>query len=93
MHLLFADRLPEQTLVELLDVLLSDIVMPGRLNGLELAQQAVAMRPGLQVLLSSGYAGESVDHALTQRSWPFLRKPYMEDELAAQLEQFARQAA
>lgn len=72
------------------DLLLSDIVMPGGVNGLELAQQAVAIRPGLQVLLSSGYAGESVDEALSQSGWPFLKKPYAEEELAAHLEQFAR---
>ena len=73
-----------------LDLLLSDIVMPGGVNGVELAQQAVAIRPGLQVLLSSGYAGESVDEALARSGWPFLKKPYAEEELAAHLEQFAR---
>jgi PAS domain S-box-containing protein len=72
------------------DLLLSDIVMPGGVNGLELAQQAVAIRPGLQVLLSSGYAGESVDQALAQSRWPFLKKPYAEEELAAHLEQFSQ---
>ncbi|HKE96143.1 MAG TPA: MHYT domain-containing protein [Povalibacter sp.] len=68
-----------------IDLLLSDVVMPGGMNGVELAQQAVILRPGLRVLLSSGYAGESIDTVLMQGHWPFLRKPYLEDELAAQL--------
>jgi PAS domain S-box-containing protein len=73
-----------------LDLLLSDIVMPGGMNGLELAHQAAVIRPGLQILLSSGYAGESADRAIAQGGWPFLKKPYVQDELAAQLQRFAQ---
>jgi CheY-like chemotaxis protein/anti-sigma regulatory factor (Ser/Thr protein kinase) len=75
-----------------LDLLLSDIVMPGGMNGLELAHQAVVIRPGLQILLSSGYAGESADRAIAQSAWPFLKKPYLEDELAAHLQRLAEHA-
>jgi two-component SAPR family response regulator len=63
--------------------------MPGGINGVELARQAEALRPGLQVLLSSGYAGEAVDQALGDAPWPLLRKPYAEDELAEALQAFA----
>jgi hypothetical protein len=38
------------------------------------------------VLLSSGYAGESADHTLADGSWSFLRKPYLQEELAAHLQ-------
>jgi len=68
-----------------LDLLLSDIIMPGGMNGVELAREAVTLRPELKVLLSSGYAGESVDPTLADGSWPFLRKPYLQEELAVQL--------
>jgi len=81
----------EQALVVLkserpLDLLLSDVIMPG-VNGVELARAAVTLRPGIKVLLSSGFAGESVDRAIAEGAWPFLRKPYLQDELAAHLQQ------
>jgi PAS domain S-box-containing protein len=70
------------------DLLLSDVIMPGGVNGVELARAAVTLRPGIKVLLSSGFAGESVDRAIDEGSWPFLRKPYLQDELAEHLQQF-----
>lgn len=71
-----------------LDLLLSDVIMPGGVNGVELARAAVTLRPGIKVLLSSGFAGELVDRSIADGGWPFLRKPYLQDELAAHLQQF-----
>jgi NO-binding membrane sensor protein with MHYT domain/CheY-like chemotaxis protein len=68
-----------------IDVLLSDVVMPGGMNGAELAKQAVVQRPQLKVLLTSGFAGESLDEWLSQGAWPFLRKPFLSSELAEAL--------
>lgn len=59
--------------------------MPGGMNGVELAKQAVGQRPLLKVLLTSGYAGESLDEWLSQGAWPFLRKPFLSTELAEAL--------
>ncbi len=73
-----------------IDLLLSDIVMPGSLNGLGLAQRAVQLRPELQVLLSSGCTGAEVEKALADGAWPFLKKPYIEYELAEHLVRFSR---
>ena len=70
-------------------MLFSDVVMPGGMNGVELAKQAVAHRPRLKVLLTSGYAGESLDESLAQGAWPFLRKPFLSTELAAALANLA----
>ena len=39
-----------------IDVLFSDVVMPGGMSGLDLARQAMATNPGLKVLLASGYS-------------------------------------
>ena len=68
-----------------IDILFSDVVMPGGMNGGQLADEARRLRPGLKVLLASGYVGEF------ERSHPIaddievLSKPYRRDELAAKL--------
>jgi NO-binding membrane sensor protein with MHYT domain/nitrogen-specific signal transduction histidine kinase len=67
------------------DVLFSDVVMPGGMNGVELAKHAVSQRASLKVLLTSGFAGESLDEWLSQGAWPFLRKPFLSTELAQAL--------
>ena len=43
-----------------IDILFTDIVMPGSVNGWELADLAKQIRPGLPVLLTSGYALEAL---------------------------------
>ncbi len=70
------------------DVLMSDVVMPGGINGVELARQAQQLRPDIRILLSSGYAGDALEESLSHGGdWPFLRKPYLASELAEALEQ------
>ena len=64
-------------------LLLSDIVMPGGMTGIELAQQVTRDYPAMKVVLTSGYAGDDVDEALKDAPWPFLRKPYSGEELAS----------
>jgi PAS domain S-box-containing protein len=63
------------------DLLLTDLIMPGDMNGVELAREAVRLRPGLPVILSSGYTGETLN-AAEDAPWPLLRKPYGADQLA-----------
>lgn len=64
------------------DLLLTDYMMPG-VTGVQLAVQARTMRPGLPVLLASGFA-ELDDRAGTL--WTRLRKPYTLDEMAKALD-------
>ncbi|THD50805.1 ATP-binding protein [Phenylobacterium sp.] len=65
-----------------IDLMLTDLIMPGGMNGVELAHAAVALRPGLPVILTSGYTGETLG-AAAQAPWPLLTKPYPAEALAA----------
>ena len=56
------------------DLLFSDIVMPGSLDGIALAEAACTLRPGLPVLLATGYAGRGAFSA--QHGFEVLSKPY-----------------
>jgi CheY-like chemotaxis protein len=69
-----------------IDVLFSDVVMPGGMNGAQLAVEARRMRPDLKVLLTSGYTGSALseDHGVSERL-EVLRKPYRREELASKL--------
>jgi PAS domain S-box-containing protein len=63
------------------DLMLTDVVMPGGINGVQLALKATQIRPALRVLLSSGYARDALDETLAEARWPLLRKPYTKAEL------------
>ncbi|WP_426026814.1 PAS domain S-box protein [Brevundimonas sp. TWP2-3-4b2] len=67
---------------ERFDIMLSDVVMPGGMTGIELARRCERDYPAMRIVLTSGYAGEDVDAALTDAPWPFLRKPYSGEQLA-----------
>ncbi|MEJ0071891.1 MAG: response regulator [Pseudomonadota bacterium] len=69
-----------------IDLLFSDVVMPGGMNGAQLALEARRIRPGLKVLLTSGYTASALqlEHGLPS-NLEFLGKPYRRDELASKL--------
>ena len=62
------------------DIVFSDVMMPGRMNGVELAQEIRRRRPNLPVLLTSGYAEAACRKAGAQ-SIKIIPKPYRIDEL------------
>jgi hemerythrin-like metal-binding protein len=69
-----------------IDLLFSDVVMPGGINGYELAEKVTTDHPQVKILLSSGYTKKAVlekDH--TRRNFKLLNKPYSQIELAKQL--------
>jgi PAS domain S-box-containing protein len=62
-----------------IDLLFTDLVMPGSISGAALAREAQAMRPGLHVLLTTGYAGSEAPP--TDR-FPMISKPFRSGELS-----------
>ncbi|WP_293352273.1 ATP-binding protein [Phenylobacterium sp.] len=76
---------------ETFDLMLTDLIMPGDKSGVDLAREAVALRAGLPVILSSGYTGE-VLLAAEDAPWPLLRKPYGSQQLANTIAQVIRPA-
>ena len=76
------------------DVLFSDVVMPGGMNGVQLAVEAGRLRPGLRVVLTSGYTNEALagKHDIPV-NLPVLTKPYRREELARLLRVVSQQAA
>ncbi|KWV57120.1 hybrid sensor histidine kinase/response regulator [Rhizobium altiplani] len=71
---------------EPIDLLFTDIVMPGGMTGDELARRAVLLRPGLKVLFTSGYAEPGIaNKSLPTANW--LKKPYTAHELSIRLRQ------
>ena len=69
--------------IEDIAILVSDTVMPGGLGGGELAREARALRPGLPILLITGYASASA--SFEAPALPVLRKPFDQPALAAAL--------
>ena len=67
------------------DLMLTDVIMPGGKTGVDLAHEAIALRPSLPVILSSGYTGDTLGPA-SEAPWPLLRKPYDSDALARTVE-------
>lgn len=71
---------------ERFDLLLSDIVMPGGMNGRQLAEAALTLYPDMPILLISGHSEEMAapDGRIDPRIG-FLRKPFRKHELASRL--------
>lgn len=66
-----------------IDLLFTDVVMPGGLNGRQLADQATALRPGIKILFTSGYTENAiVHHGRLDPGVQLLSKPYRRQDLA-----------
>ena len=66
------------------DLLFTDVVMPGSMSAIELAAMAQRLRPGIAVLLTSGYARDLIP-AEDRPDYPLIAKPYRGEELMARL--------
>ena len=66
-----------------IDLLFTDMVMPGDLSGIDLANAAIELRTDLKILLTSGFPGHLFDKAGAARwAGALLPKPYGKDQLA-----------
>lgn len=74
---------------KLIDLMITDYAMPG-MTGLQLAEAARGLRPGLPILLATGYADLPVGAVL---DLPRLSKPYHQKQLAEQITALVGQGA
>ena len=66
-----------------IDLLLTDVIMPGGISGPQLAEQLAGQRPGLRVLYMSGYTDTAlVHHTAFDPRQNLLQKPFTAGELA-----------
>jgi PAS domain S-box-containing protein len=76
------------------DLLFTDVVMPGGLNGHQLAGEARKLSPSLRVIFTSGYAETAVVHdRRLDQGVHLLNKPYRRSDLAAKIRDALAQQA
>lgn len=68
---------------ETIDLVFSDVLMPGKANGLSLASWMQEERPRTPIILTSG--SEAIASSFGQREIPFLSKPYRMDHVLAMI--------
>jgi CheY-like chemotaxis protein len=67
------------------DLLFTDMIMPGGMNGRDLAEKLRRLRPGLRVLYTSGYAARATSEIPDGAHEALLGKPYRRRDLAAKV--------
>jgi CheY-like chemotaxis protein len=68
------------------DLLFTDVIMPGGMTGPALAEEARKLRPGIKVLFMSGYAENALTHqGRVDAGVHLLNKPFRRHELAAKV--------
>ncbi len=70
-----------------IDLLVTDIVMPGAMNGDELVHEARALRPDIKIIYSSGFPAKVLEEKIMPLvDGPLLHKPYQRAEFAAMVQ-------
>jgi len=71
---------------EAIDLLFTDLIMPGGMNGVVLARSAKRKRPRIKVLLTTGYAEASIERVDARGTeFDILNKPYRRSDLASKV--------
>ena len=66
-----------------IDLLFTDVVLPGGTNGRQLADEAMRRRPGLKVLFTTGYTRNAIVHGQLDAGVQMIGKPFSFRELGA----------
>ena len=70
------------------DLLFTDVIMPGGMNGRELTDEIARLRPGIKALFTSGYTEDAiVHHGRLDPGVALLNKPYRKKDLAEKIRQ------
>jgi PAS domain S-box-containing protein len=68
-----------------IDLVFSDMVLPGGTGGQELAREARRIRPGIRIILTSGYASATANGGVGEPGVAFIGKPYRRADLARKI--------
>jgi CheY-like chemotaxis protein len=63
------------------DLVFSDVVMPGEMNGIDLAEEVARQWPKIKVLLTSGFPEAAIGRSQNRPTARILSKPYRTDDL------------
>jgi CheY-like chemotaxis protein len=77
-----------------IDLLLTDVILPGPLDGRAIAEKARARQPGLKVIYMSGYTPNSILHGgVLDPGVPHIGKPFRRADLARILQDALKRSA
>ena len=66
-------------------LVVSDIVMPGSLNGIEMAERIIRICPSVKVLMMTGYSDQMIGIQGRNR-FPLIRKPFLPNQLISRIQ-------
>jgi CheY-like chemotaxis protein len=84
-----AIRIVEADVIHI-DLVLTDVRMPGELDGFQLCERVKELRPATEVLLISGYVEPDTATAIAQRGLRVLRKPFRQQQLVEAVDELFR---
>jgi signal transduction histidine kinase/CheY-like chemotaxis protein len=73
-----------------IDLVFADVMMPRGISGVEVAKEAVRLRRGIKVLLTSGYAQDVLAAQGAGGQFPVFAKPYRQEQLAGEIRRVLR---